>query len=99
MNNKTLLALSFCSALVVSAPSFACDKPAAKPAIPDAETVVTAQMVKANNEVKAYVQAVQDYLGCARLSRSKEQQELDELKQFADDFNVVVRAFKARSNS
>ena len=94
--NKTLLATSLFSALVFSAQSFACSKPAAKPEIPDAATVVTAQMVKANNEVKAYVKAVQDYVACAKLSRSDEKQEIDELQQFAEDFNVVVRAFKAK---
>lgn len=94
--NKTLVAISLSSALVLSAQTFACDKPAAKPAIPDANTVVTAQMVKANNEVKAYVKAVQDYIGCAKLSRSEEEQEIENLQQFAEEFNVVVRAFKAR---
>jgi hypothetical protein len=96
---KSLFTFSVCAVLSFSAQSFACDKPAAKPAIPDAETVVTAQMVKANNEVKAYVKAVEEYLGCSKLPRSKEKEEMDDLKQFADDFNVVVRAFKARSNS
>ncbi len=75
----------------------ACDKPSDKPEIPNADTVVTAQMVKANNDMKAYVKSMQDYLGCAKLSRSEEKTELDNLKKFAEDFNVVVRAFKARS--
>jgi hypothetical protein len=97
--NKTLLSMTVCCALLVSIPALACTKPDAKPAIPDAATVVTAQMVKANNDVKAYVKAVEEYLGCARLPRSQEKQELDELKQFAEDFNVVVRTFKSRSNS
>lgn len=91
---------SFVFALAMSAVStmaVACEKPAGKPEIPDAATVVTAQMVKANNDVKAYVKAVQDYVGCAGLSRSDEKKELDELQKFAEDFNVVVRAYKARS--
>ncbi|MGB3609652.1 MAG: hypothetical protein WA987_04670 [Cellvibrio sp.] len=96
---KTLLLISFCYSFFIAFPALACSKPAAKPEIPDAETVVTAQMVKANNEVKAYVKAVEDYIACAKLSRGQEKQELDDLKQFAEDFNVVVRAFKSRSNS
>lgn len=95
---KILLLIAICYASLFALPTLACDKPAAKPEIPDAETVVTAQMVKANNEVKAYVKAYEDYLSCAKLSRGEEKQELDNLKQFAEDFNVVVRAFKARSN-
>lgn len=75
----------------------ACEKPSSKPEIPDASTVVTAQMVKANNDMKAYVKSMQDYIGCAGLSRSDEKKEIDALKKLADDFNQVVRAYKARS--
>lgn len=85
------------SCLVSSFAAAACAKPAAKPAIPDAATVVTAQMVKANNDMKAYVKDMEAYLGCAGLPRSDEKKELDDLKQFAEDFNQVVRAFKAKS--
>lgn len=93
-----VIATTFCASVLVS--SFAaagCAKPAAKPEIPDAATVVTAQMVKANNDMKAYVKDMESYLGCAGLGRSDEKKELDDLKQFAEDFNQVVRAFKARS--
>jgi hypothetical protein len=96
---KTVLALSFVSIAGFAAQSFACSPPAEKPEIPDAATVVTAQMVKANNDVKAYIKATEDYLSCAKLSRSDEKKAIDDLKQFAEEFNVVVRAFKARSNS
>jgi hypothetical protein len=92
-----VFALTFCASSLASTVAFACSKPAEKPEIPDAATVVTAQMVKANNDVKAYVKAVQDYVGCAGLSRSEEKKELDELQKFAEDFNKVVRAYKARS--
>lgn len=85
------------SCVVSSMAAAACDKPAAKPEIPDAATVVTAQMVKANNDMKAYVKDMQTYLGCAGLSRSDEKKELDALQKFAEDFNAVVRAYKARS--
>lgn len=94
---KIFLGISLCFTLLTAAQVYACSKPDAKPEIPDVETVVTAQMVKANNEVKAYVKAMEEYLGCAKLPRSQEKKELDELKSFAEEFNVVVRAFKARS--
>jgi hypothetical protein len=94
---QLLIASAIASTLLVSSMTMACTKPAAKPEIPDAATVVTAQMVKANNDMKSYVKDMQDYLGCAKLPRSQEKQELDDLKQFADDFNAVVRAFKART--
>lgn len=97
MKSFVIAATFFASCLATSMASAACEKPAAKPEIPDAATVVTAQMVKANNDMKAYIKGVETYLGCAGLPRSTEKKELDDLKQFADDFNAVVRAFKARS--
>ena len=92
-----VIAATFFASCLVSSFAAACAKPAAKPDIPDAATVVTAQMVKANNDMKAYVKDMETYLGCAGLPRSDEKKELDDLKKFADDFNQVVRAFKAKA--
>lgn len=95
---SVFITAAFCASVLASSLATAgCDKPAAKPEIPDAATVVTAQMVKANNDMKAYVKGMETYLGCAGLARSEEKKELDDLKQFAEDFNQVVRAFKAKS--
>lgn len=94
-----VVAVSFVASCMASSLVMACVKPAAKPVIPEATDVATAQMIKANNDVKVYVQAVEAYLGCAGLARNEEKKELDELKQFAEDFNKVVREFKARSAS
>lgn len=77
--------------------AYACSKPSSKPEFPDPETAVSAQMVKANNEVKAYVKAMQDYLGCAGLSRAAEKKELDDLKAYAESFNEIIRAYKAKA--
>lgn len=82
---------------LISGAASACTKPTSKPDFPDPQTAVSAQMVKANNEVKAYVKAMQDYLGCAGLSKAAENKELDELKAYADSFNEVIRAYKAKS--
>jgi len=54
-------------------------------------------MIKAQNDVKTYVKAVQDYIGCARLPTSKERQTIDELRDFAENFNKMVRDYKAKS--
>lgn len=78
--------------------TWACDKPDAEPAIPDGATAVSAQMVKAQNDVKAYVKSVQDYLACARLTPGKEKTSLDDLKALAERFNEQVRAFKAKNS-
>ncbi|MFC3116161.1 hypothetical protein [Cellvibrio fontiphilus] len=91
---KIIAALTLTTAM--SSGAFACSKPATKPEFPDPATAVSAQMVKANNEVKAYVKAMQDYLGCAGLSRSAEKKELDDLKAYAESFNEIIRAYKAK---
>lgn len=96
---KMILSLSLTLSAGLASQAFACSPPAEKPEIPDAETVVTAQMVKANNDVKAYIKNMEEYLSCAKLPRSEERKALDDLKQYAEDFNVVVRAFRARGNS
>ncbi len=87
----------FFSLSLMPAMAWACDQPGAAPELPDGASAVSAQMVKANNDVKAYVKAVQDYLGCARLSPGKEKAALEELKAFAESFNVQVRAYKAKN--
>lgn len=89
--------VAFALTTVVSSGAYACSKPTVKPEFPDAETAVSAQMIKANNEVKAYVKEMQDYLGCARLSKSAEKQELDDLKAYAESFNVIIREYKAKN--
>lgn len=89
--------VAFALTTTLSSGAYACAKPVAKPEFPDAETAVSAQMVKANNDVKAYVKEMQEYLGCARLSKSAEKNELDELKAYAESFNQVIRAYKAKN--
>lgn len=79
--------------------AWACEKPGEKPEIPDPNSAVTAQMVKANKEVKAYVTAMEEYLNCARLSSGKHDRAVRELKDFAGQFNEAVRAFKKRASS
>ncbi len=89
---KSLFAATILS--VLAAPALACDKPQNKPAIPDPTTAVTAQMVKSNNEVKAYVKATEEYLSCAGMSSSEVRKAEDELRAYADAFNKTIREFK-----
>lgn len=82
-------------ALCCSGPVFAaCDKPE-PPEIPDPNTAVTAQMVKAQNDVKAFVAAAEDYLKCER-NNFKADKMVEEMKTVADDFNKSIRAYKER---
>lgn len=81
--------LASCSSL-----TFACDKPAT-PTLPDPATAVTPQMVKAKNDVKAFLGAAEAYLKC-NISTKQHNNMVDEMKSVADDFNTIVRAYKAR---
>ena len=90
---KTLIAAALLTAFA-SVGAQACEKPQNRPAIPDPATAVTAQMVKSNNEVKAYVRATEDYLSCAKLSSNQLRSAENELKDFAEEFNKTIREFK-----
>ena len=74
-----------------------CEKPGEKPPFPDINTAVAAQMIKAHADVKAYVKATQDYLGCAKLSSAEQQRQLEELKKYAGDFNKLIAEFKSKN--
>jgi len=84
------------AALSMSLPTlaWACDKPEHKPEIPDPASAVTAQMVKANKEVKAYVAAMEEYLSCARLTSGQHNRVVKDLEDLADQFNEAVKSFK-----
>ena len=87
-----LLVVVFSSASVC-----ACDKPEA-PEIPDPSTAVTAQMVKAQNDVKAYVQQTEEYIKCERRSRARDDAAA-ELERVASEFNKSIKAYKERMGS
>lgn len=90
-SKKLLIAalLASCSSLAL-----ACDKPSL-PELPDPATAVTPQMVKAKNDVKAFLGAAETYLKC-NISTKQHNTMIDEMKTVADDFNAIVRAYKAR---
>lgn len=92
---KLLLALSFSA--VVTTPVWACEAPQEKPEIPNPDQAVTAQMVKANNEVKAYVRAQEEYLNCSGLSAGELRRAEKELVAYAEEFNKAIRTFKLAS--
>jgi len=81
-------------ALTFSSLSNACDAPA-EPSIPNADTTVTAEMVKAQNDVKAYMAAAEAYLSCVR-SDAKHNEMVSRMEEVAAEFNDAVRTFKSR---
>lgn len=78
--------------------ALACEAPDSAPEIPDPSAVETAQMVKANAQVKAYVAKMEEYLGCSRMLRGDKQQRYRDLEAYAEEFNAAIRAFRARQS-
>lgn len=66
------------------------------PALPDPETAVLAQMVKAQNEVKNYIKSQEAYLSCTK-SGLRYDRAMKEMQKVASSFNNITRAYKARS--
>ena len=88
-------ALLFTALFSLSAITMACDKPVA-PVLPDPESAVTAQMIKAKNEMKAYIDQAEVYLKCVEADKAKYNQMVDSMQEAADNFNTIVRKYKDR---
>ncbi len=84
-------------ALTITNTALACDRPSA-PMVPNAAEAVTPQMVKAKNDVQAYIKAANAYLECTKNSR-KHNDMVDEMESVAGRFNDAVRDFKQRMAS
>jgi hypothetical protein len=81
--------------LAVYAPlSMACSKPET-PDLPDPATAVTPQMVKAQNDVKAYMDNANAYLKC-KITDSQHNAMVKEMESLATKFNGIIRAYKER---
>lgn len=92
---KTSFITSALFAVVFSASvSAECAKPE-KPALPDPATAVTPQMVKAKNDVKAFLADAEAYLACGVNTKAHNRM-VDEMNEVAAEFNTIVGAFKAR---
>ncbi len=85
------------AALLASGSAMACDKPA-PPTLPDPDTAVTAQMVKAKNEIKAFIATAEAYLACIESSddTASYNSMVEEMQAAAEEFNTIVRQYKSR---
>jgi hypothetical protein len=83
------------AALLCSPFASACDKPVA-PELPDPNAAVTAQMVKAKNDMKDYIAAAESYLKCVEADTRSYNAMVETMQKAADEFNTIVRKYKAR---
>jgi len=94
---KKLLAASIISTSLFAGHAFAsCDKPSA-PALPDANTAVTPEMVKAKNQVTTYMKEAEAYLSCLDKGNVVDHNTMvDSMEKIAAQFNELIKEFKAR---
>ncbi len=92
-----LFALVLLANLLMSGAAFAACESPEEPAIPDGETANGSEMLKAKKDVEAYVAAIDEYLGCSKLSNSRHNRVVDRMQDVAETFNVQVRAYKAKA--
>jgi hypothetical protein len=92
----------------------ACSYPRAPQDLPDGNTATTEQMLTAQNAVKEYVAAIEQYLDCldaevAALGDAASEERIlmrdkrhnaaiDAMDKTASEFNQAVRQYKARDN-
>jgi len=91
---KTTVSIAVLMALF-AAPPFACDQPAGPGSIPDGKTAAMDEMMAAKKAVDAFKSSMEEYLACEK-SAAKQEAAQKELVRIADQFNVQVRAFKAK---
>jgi hypothetical protein len=93
---KKLVLVSLFISLFTLGQAHACAKPDA-PSLPNAETAVTPEMVKAKNEVTAYMKKAEDYLNCINKGNvSGHNRMVESMEKVAADFNALIKKFKAR---
>lgn len=71
----------------------ACTKPEA-PEMPNIETAVVAEMVKAQKAVKRYMKEGNQYLDCTRNNLQHDAM-VSRMEKTATKFNILIRDFKA----
>ena len=89
-----LFSAVFLGVMTFAQTSKACEAPT-EPSIPNADTAVTAEMVKAQNDVKQYMTDAQNYLQCVR-NDTQHNRMVSRMEEIAAEFNQTVRAFKER---
>lgn len=72
----------------------ACKQPT-EPTLPNVDTAVLAEMVKAAKDVKQYIADANKYLDCAR-NDSSHDKVVERMRTIADSFNELTTTFKAR---
>lgn len=83
----------FLFSVLQATPSWSCSAPGA-PTLPDPNTAVLAEMVKAQKSVKKYMTASDEYLKCEK-NTSKYNAAVDSMQSVGADFNSRIKQFKA----
>ncbi len=93
--NLRLATITLIATAGISVTAWGCEKPT-PPALPDPDTAITPQMIKAKNDMKAYIDAAEIYLKCVEDNTGKYNDMVDAMQSAADGFNSIVRKYKKR---
>jgi len=96
MKPKLLIAFLVTASMTHYA-SASCVRPD-EPTLPNVDSAVLAEMVKASKEVKKYIADANKYLECAR-SDSDHDKVVSRMRELADGFNALTTTFKARQKN
>ncbi len=84
------------STTVMTAPlALACKRPS-MPTLPNAETVVIAEVVEAKKAVIKYMEEAEKYLGCSRVKK-RQDKIMEQMRIVSSDFNYIVQIYKERA--
>lgn len=94
---KLKLLMTLLTVAVTHQAAAACKAPV-EPTLPNVDTAVLAEMVKAAKDVKQYLADGNKYLGCVR-SDSEHDRTVERMRLLADNFNELTTTFKARAKT
>jgi len=96
MKPKLLITLLITASMAHYA-SAGCKSPD-EPTLPNVDSAVLAEMVKASKDVKKYIAEANKYLECTR-NDSDHDRVVAKMRSVADSFNELTTTFKARAKT
>ncbi len=100
------IALAFAAVMMMSTPAFAddCDNPLTAPEIPSGESSTKEQMTTVQSQMKAYLAATQEQMGCLEIAMKKDKKAsskyndvVEDMQKLAAKYNKEVRTFKEKN--
>jgi hypothetical protein len=96
---KSLIAISTLLLLLfIASPAYSACIEAAVPKLPDPDTAMMSDIIRAQNAVKQYLARQEKYLSCVG-STNKHDAAVDKMHEIAEQYNTMSRRYKSRQES